>query len=143
MADRRGTDQSRGGRNQSIQRVIPLGTSTVTTASYIVGSVPRNLRVIGIRFYGQSAPAAATLTIEVFERTSAGGTGNTLQSAATDIDFASAALAKTGIAASLTTTYGDLRLVENRLIEATVTAGTCTTGPGDLLVEIDFEPIVR
>ena len=64
----------------------------------------------------------------------------TLQSAATDIDFGSAALAKAGVAATLTTTQSSLRPGEGQLIEVTVTAGTCTGGPGDLVVEIDFEP---
>ncbi len=140
MANRRGGHRSKGGDNQSLQQVINLGTGAVSTGNHIVGVVPQNCRVVGIRFHGQSAPTATSLTIEVFERTSAGAAGNTLQASATDIDFASAAAAKTGISASLTTTQSSLRLTEGQLVEATVTANTVNPGPGDLVVEIDFEP---
>lgn len=142
MTDRRGSDQKSGGFNQTIQQVVPLGTGAVTTQTKIVGSVPRNCRIVGIRFYAQAGPTATTLTAQVYARTTAGATGNSLQSAATDIDFASAATAKTGIAASTTTTYGNLRLAENQLLEVTITASGCSAGPGDLLVEIDWEPRV-
>jgi len=140
MVYRHGGFPGRGGENQSLQQVIHLGTGAVTTGNHIVGVVPQNCRVTGVYFHGQSAPTASSLTIEVFERTSAGAAGNTLQASATDIDFGSAALAKTGVAASLTTTQSSLRLTEGLLIEATVTANTVNPGPGDLVVEIDFEP---
>src|SRR3990167_7015393 len=101
MADRRTSRFSDGGNNLTIQQVIALGTGAVSTQTRIVGSVPQNARVVGIRFYGQSAVTATSLTAEVFARTAAGATGGTPQSAATDIEFTTAALAKTGIAASL------------------------------------------
>ena len=142
MTDRRETDQSRGGNNQSVQGIIALGTGAVSTQTKIVGSVPRKCHVVGVRFYGQSAPTAATFTAEVFARTRAGAAGKTLQSAASDIDFASAAAAKTGVAAALTATGADLNLLEDQLYEVVITATTVTVGPGDLLVEIDFEPRV-
>ncbi len=132
-----------GGKNQSVQVVIPLGTGAVTTQTKTVGSVPRDCIVTGIRFYGQSAPTATTLTAEVFARTTAGAAGNTQQSAATDIDFASGVLALAGVEASLTATEANLRLVENQLFEVVVTAASATVGPGDLLVEIEFVPRFR
>jgi len=140
MTDRRTPHSGRGGNNQSIQGVVVLGTGAVSTQTKIVGSIPQKCRVVGIRFYGQAGPTATTLTAQVYARTTSGATGNSLQSAATDIDFASAAAAKTGVAASLTTTYANLRLTENQLLEVTVTASGCSAGPGDLLVEIDYEP---
>jgi len=117
-----------------------LGTGAVSTQTKIVGCVPQNCRVIGVRYYGQAAPTATALTAQTYARTTAGATGNSLQSAATDIDFASAAAAKAGTAASTTATYANLRLDEGQLLEVTVTATACTGGPGDLLVEIDYEP---
>lgn len=140
MVDRRATDQSHGGNNQSIQAVIPLGTGAVSTQTKVVGSVPRDCRVVGIRMYGQAAPTATALTAQVFARTTAGAAGNDL-CADKDIDFASAAAAKAGVAATLESTNPEhLNLSENQLLEVVVTADTCSAGPGDLLVEIDFEP---
>lgn len=137
-----GTNPNRfEGGEGSIQQVIPLGTGAVTTQTKIVGSLPKHSIVKGIRFYAQSAPTATALTAEVFARTRAGATGLTLQSAATDIDFASAALAKTGIAASLSALPVNLRPKEDQLLEVTVTSTTTNPGPGDLLVEIAYEPI--
>lgn len=140
MADRRASDLSRGGNNQSIQGILPLGAGAVTTQTRVVGCVPRNCRVVGIRFYGQDAPTATSLTAEVFARTTAGAAGVTLQSAATDIDFASQAIALAGVDAALTATVTDLHLEEGQLLECVVTANTVNPGPDDLLVEIDFEP---
>ena len=140
MAEPRGNEFYGGGRKQTIQGIAPLGVGAVTTISHIVGSIPRNCVVTGIRFYGQDAPTATSLTAEVFARTTAGAAGVTLQSAATDIDFASQAIALAGVQASLTATVADLRPAEDRLIEATFTANTCSAGPGDLLVSVEFEP---
>lgn len=140
MADRRASDLAKGGNNQSIQGVNPLGTGAVSTLTFIAGCVPRDMRVVGITYYGQDAPTATALTAELFARTTAGAAGNTLQSAATDIDFATQAAARAGVAASLTTTGANLNLDEGQLLECTVTATSCTAGPGDLLVEVDFEP---
>ena len=130
MAEPRGNEFYGGGRKQTIQGIAPLGVGAVTTISHIVGSIPRNCVVTGIRFYGQDAPTATSLTAEVFARTTAGAAGVTLQSAATDIDFASQAIA----------TVADLRPAEDRLIEATFTANTVNPGPGDVLVSVEFEP---
>ena len=138
MADRR-TSRFQPG-NLTTQRVVALGTGVVSTQTRIVGSVSQNARVVGIRFYGQSAVTGTSLTAEVFARTAAGATGATLQSAATDVKFTTAALAKTGIAASLTATGGDLRPAENQLLEVVFTATDVTVGPDDLLVEVDYEP---
>lgn len=127
-----------GGKG-SIQGVAALGTGAVTTQTKIVGVVPKDLKVKDIRFYGQAA-VTGTLTAEVFARTSAGAAGNTLQSAATDIAFASAAAGKTGVAASLTDTVANLSIDEDQLIEVVVTATSVTAGPGDLGVKVEFEP---
>lgn len=140
MADRRASRFHGGGNNLTVQQVVALGTGAVTTQTRIVGSVPQNARLVGIRFYGQAAVTGTTLTAEVFARTAAGAAGVTLQSAATDIKFASAAAAKTGVAASLTATASDLRPAENQLLEVVFTATAITVGPDDLLVEIDYEP---
>ena len=129
------------GGEGTIQQVIPLGTGAVSTQTKVVGSIPKHCLVTGIRFYAQAGPTATSLTAEVFARTRAGATGNSLQASATDIDFASAAAAKTGIAATLSATPAYLRLVENQILEVTVTSNTTSAGPGDLLVEIQYEPI--
>jgi len=129
-----------GGLKQTIQRVVGLGTGAVTTATYAVGATRRGCRIKGIRFYGQSAPTAATLTAEVKARPTSGGTAVTLQSAATNIDFATGAAALAGVAASLTATVANLLLEEDQLLEVTVTAATATAGPGDLTVVVEYEP---
>lgn len=131
-----------GGKG-SIQGIVALGTGSVATQTRIVGVVPKKMRVKNIRFHAQAVATGTTptLTAEVFARTSAGAAGNTLQSAATNIIFADAAAAKAGSAASLTATTANLDLAEPQLIEVVVTAGgTVSAGPGDLLVEIEFEP---
>ena len=130
-----------GGLKQRLQNTVALGTSTVTTQTRAVGVTRRKCRIKGITFRGTAAPTATTLTAELFARTVAGATGLTLQSAATDIDFASAAAAKTGVAAALTATAANLVLDEGQLIEVTVTAGTASAGPGDLVVDIEYEPV--
>ena len=42
MVYRAGGFRSRGGENQSLQRVIAVGTSNVSTGTHIVGVVPQN-----------------------------------------------------------------------------------------------------
>lgn len=136
----RGTSTRFQGGEGSIQRVLALGTGAVSTATFIVGSMNKHGRVGSIRFYGQATVTATSLTAEVFARTSAGASGISLQSAATDITFDSGALAKTGVAAALANAALSLR--EDQLLEVVITADTCSAGPGDLLVEIGFEPRV-
>ena len=130
------------GGEGSIQQVIPLGTGAVSTQTKIVGAVPKNFVLESVAFYGQAGVTATTLTAQVYARTRAGAAGKTVQSAAADIDFASAALAKTGVAAGLTTTLADQRLDNWQLLEVVITANTCSAGPGDLLVDITFKPRV-
>lgn len=126
-----------GGKN-ALQAAIPLGTGAVSTQTKIVGALPKNARILAIRFYAQAAPTATALTAEVFARTTAGAAGNTLQAAATDIDFATAAAAKTGVDADLVADTADLLLDQDQLIEVVVTADTVSAGPGDLLVAIEY-----
>jgi hypothetical protein len=120
--------------------VIALGTSTVTTQTKVVGSVPKHCRVTGVRFYGQAAVTATVLTADVYARTRVGAAGSSVQAAALTVAFASAALAKAGSAATLSTTASALRLTENQLLEVVITADACSAGPGDLLVEVAYEP---
>jgi hypothetical protein len=129
------------GGEGSLQQVVPLGTSTVTTQTKVIGSIAKYSRVTGIRFYGQDAVTATSLTAEVFARTKAGATGLTLQASATDIEFASEAIAKAGVVAVIAS-EPNVRLLENQLIEVVVTADTCSAGPGDLLVEVELSPYV-
>lgn len=138
-----GSNQFRGGPQQTIQSVIPLGVSTVTTQTKVVGVVPQNARVKGIEIFGQAGPTATALTAQVYARTLAGATGDALLSAAADIDFASAAAAKAGVRGVLVTNGATLRLEAGRLIEVTITADTASAGPGDLTVVVEYEPIVR
>jgi hypothetical protein len=138
MAGERQNAFWQGGNKQSIQAVRPDTTATIT---YSVGIVEKNMRVKAIRFYGQQATVGTSLTAEVFARTLAGAAGNTLQSAATDVAFATAAAAKTGVAASLTATPANLRLSENQLLEVVLTATAITTGPGEFVTKVEFEPI--
>jgi len=129
-----------GGKNQSIQGIVALGTGAVVTQTKIIGSIPRDCIVTGIRMYAQSAPTATSLVGEVFARSAAGAAGNTLQASTADLDFATAAAAKTGVEATLTATQADRKLSENQLLEVVVTANTVNPGPGDLLVEVEFAP---
>lgn len=131
-----------GGKG-SIQGVVALGTGAVTTQTRVVGVVPKKLRVSGIRIYqqGDIAGTTPTLTAEVYARTTAGAAGNSLQSSTVNMDVADAAAGKAGQDASLTTTEANLDLAEGQLIEVVFTAGgTVSTGPGDVLVEIEFVP---
>lgn len=128
-----------GGKG-SIQGVVALGTGAVSTATKIIGVVPKKARVTSIRIYQQADITGTSLTAEVFARTTAGATGNTLQSAATSLDVADAAAGKAGQAASLTATTANLHLSEGQLLEVTFTASSVTAGPGDVLVEVEFEP---
>lgn len=129
-----------GGKG-SIQQRIALGTGAVSTDTHIVGAVPKKMRVTSIRIYGQAAVTGTSITAEVFARTTAGAAGNTLQSAARDIKFASAAAGKAGVAASLTATSANLVLAEGQLLEVTITATSITAGPDDVLVEVEFTPL--
>lgn len=139
-AARHGNDYWRGGLNQTIQAVIALGTGSVSTQTKIVGSIPKKCRITGIRFYGQAAVTGTSLTAQVHARTTAGAAGNDLCSAK-DIKFASAAAAKTGVAATLESTNPEhLNLDEDQLLEVVITATSITAGPGDLLAEIEFQP---
>lgn len=129
------------GGEGSLQQVVALGVSTVSTQTKIVGLLPKNCVVKGVRYHGQAAvTAAGGLTAEAFLRTSAGATGATLQASATDIKFSTAALALAGTAAVLTTTSGNQYANENQVVEVTVTTSNCAAGPGDLLIEVEYEP---
>lgn len=134
------SDRFQGGEG-SIQAVIPLGTGAVTTQTKIVGLIPKNCVVQGVRYYGQAAVTATGLTADTYIRTAAGAAGSSVQSAAVSIAFASAAAAKTGTAATLTTGAA-VRPNENQLVEVVITATVCSAGPGDLLVEVAFAPRV-
>lgn len=128
-----------GGKG-SIQGVVALGTGAVSTQTKIIGVVPKKLRVTDIRFYVQGATTGTALTAQVFARTTAGATGNDLCTD-TSIDVADAATGKTGLDITLESTNPEhLDLVEGQLLEVVVTANAVTVGPGDLLVEIEFEP---
>ena len=130
-----------GGLKQRLHTVIALGTGAVSTQTRAVGVIRRKCRIKSIKFHGTAAPTATALTAEIFARTLAGATGNTLQSAATNIDFASAGAAKAGVAAALTATAANLTLLEGQLLEVTVTADTVSAGPGDLVCVVEYEPL--
>lgn len=136
-----GTNSFYEGGKGSIQGTAALGTGAVTTQTKHVGVVPKKCLVKSIRCYGQAGPTATSLTAQVYARTSAGATGNALCSAVS-IDFADAAAAKKGTAATLSTTTSYLHLDQNQLIEVVVTADTCSAGPGDLTTVIEFAPEV-
>jgi hypothetical protein len=125
---------------RTVYRVVSLGTSTVSTATYVIAAMPTAGKVIAIQEYGQAAVTGTTLTGEVFARTTAGAAGNTLQSAANDVKFASAAAGKAGVSASLTATTANLTLAAGQLLEYTSTASSVTAGPGDLLVVVTYVP---
>lgn len=127
-----------GGKG-SVQGVAALGTGAVSTQTKIVGTIPKKCRVTSIRFYGQSAPTASALTAQVHARTAAGAAGNDLCSA-TSLDT-TAALLKAGVEATLESTNPEhLVLDEGQLLEVVFTADTVNPGPGDVLVEVEFEP---
>lgn len=136
-----GSNRFEGGKG-SVQGVVALGTGAVTTQTKIIGAVPKKCRVTDIRYYVQAAATATALTAQVFARTTAGATGNDLN-ADTSIDVAGAATGKTGIDTVLESTNPEhLHLDEGQLLEVVVTADTASAGPGDLLVEVEFEPRV-
>lgn len=128
------------GSPRMLQRVVALGTGAVSTQTVAVGRIPLKSRVKAIRAVGQGAVTGTSITAEVFARTTAGAAGNTLQSAATDVKFASQAAARTGVAASLTATLANLDLAAGQLLEAVITASSVTAGPGDLVIEVELEP---
>ncbi len=138
MTSKRGTDQAHGGNEQTIEAVIPLGTGAVSTQTKAVGIVPRNCRIFAIWFTGQAAVTATSLTAVCWARTQAGAAGTALNSA-TDIAFTSAAAAKAGVMATLTTTQAALRPERGLLIEVVITASGCSAGPGDLVATVTFE----
>jgi hypothetical protein len=126
---------------RTISRVLPLGTSTVTTATYIVGLVPTGGgKVTAINFAGQAAVTATTLTAEVKAIPADGGTSVTLQSAATSIKLTTSNDDE-AVAGALTATTANLTLVAGQVIEVVITADTCSAGPGDLLVQVEYFPV--
>jgi hypothetical protein len=132
-------NQYRGGPKQALQQVIPLGTSGVTTLTKALFVAPLDLKVNAIKFYGQADVTATALTAEVFARTLAGATGNTLLAAETNVKFAEGA-GKAGVAGTLTATTAHRSLLAGQLLEVTVTADTCSAGPGDFVVVVEYEP---
>lgn len=129
---------------QAVKRVvrqsIALGTGAVSTQTKLVGRMPVAGKIISISYVGQGAVTGTSITAETFARTAAGAAGNTLQSAARDIKFASTAAALTGVDASLTATTANLTLAANQAFETVITATAITVGPGDLAVEIVYVP---
>lgn len=107
----------------------------------IIGVVPRRCHVVGVRIYGQTAVTATTLTADLFARTVAGAAGASLLASVMDIDFATAAAALAGVTGALTATGADLRLVEGQLLEMVIAVSSATVGPGDVIIEVDFEPL--
>lgn len=135
-----GSNRFEGGKG-SVQGVVALGTGAVSTQTRAVGVVPKKCRVTSIRLYGTSAVTATALTAQVFARTTAGATGNDL-CADTNIDLTAAAL-QAGVETTLESTNPEhLHLDEGQLLVVVVTASSATAGPGDLLVEVEFEPRV-
>lgn len=123
-----------------IQAPIALGTSSVSTQSKLVGVVRKKLRITAIKVYGQAAVTGTSISAIVYARTTAGAAGNALNSALS-IKFASAAAAKAGSAATLTTTKANLVLSPGQLLEVTFTASSITAGPGDVVVDVEYEPV--
>ena len=124
-----------GGRQQTYQRVVALGTSTVTTQTAAVAQVRRRGIVTGFRVYGQAAVTATSLTIQLTKR-SAGGSATNISNAV-DIDFASASAALAGVAGTLTASATSL--AEDDLLEAVIAASSATAGPGDLVISAEYE----
>lgn len=124
---------------QILRRVLPLGTGAVTTATYLLGAQKIKGRITDIRFYGQSAVTGTSLTAEVFKVATDGNSTTTLQSAATDVKI-TASTDGTKLAASLTATKGDLDILKDQLLQVVITANTVGTGPGDLVVEVVYDP---
>ena len=127
-----------GGRKQELEVVVPLGTGAVSTQTNLVGRAPRKMRVTGIRFHGQAAVTGTSLTAEVNKLTTAGAADASMQSSATDIAFASAAAALAGVAAATDAT--EQIIDEGQPIEVDFTATAITAGPGDTLVQLEWEP---
>lgn len=125
---------------RTVRQTIVLGTGAVSTQTKLVGTIPVAGKIQSITFVGQAAVTGTSITAEVFARTAAGAAGNTLQSAAKDIKFASAGAALTGTAASLTATTANLTLAAGQAFEVVFTATSITAGPGDVSVEIVFVP---
>lgn len=131
----------RGGKSQTLQQVVRLGTGAVSTTTPIVCVAPFPFRIKAVRYYGQAAVTGTTITAELHVRASDGGAGVSTQSAATDVKFASAGAAKIGVAAALET--ANLKVAGGRLLEVVVTATSITAGPGDLLVSVEIEPVAK
>lgn len=124
-----------GGLKQSLQNVLLLGVSTVTTADHSLGVVRRRSILRGFRIHGVAQVTATTLTAQLFKRT-AGGAQVAL-SDAVDIDFASAAAALAGVEGVVV--GADAALAADDLLEVAITAASATAGPGDLVVSAEYE----
>jgi len=125
---------------RSIQRVISLGTGSVTTATYLVGIMPVKGKVVRIDFAGQAAVTGTSLTADVRKLSSDGNTATTLQSAATDIKL-TASTDEVAQAASLTATVANRTVDANLVLEVVITASSITAGPGDLVVNVVYVPV--
>lgn len=127
------------GTPRAVNRVIALGTSTVTTGTHLVGFAHVKGRIKAVRFGGQGAVTGTSLTAEVKKVSADGDTSTSLQSAAKDIKLTTST-DETELEASLSTTAGALDVLKGQLFEVVITADSVTAGPGDVVVEVEIEP---
>lgn len=130
-----------GGLN-TITRVIALGTGAVSSASHVVGAFPKRGKIVRIRYKGLVAVVGTTFTADTVIAPPDGSTPSLmLQTAPTDIEFDSVAEARIGVEATLNPTLQANRGgLDGQMLIVVLTAAGVTSGPGDLLVEVAFEP---
>lgn len=130
----------RGGARH-LQRAVAVADNADGTSQHAIGVIPFHCRVAGIRYYGQVDVDGDALTAEVYARALNGGVGVSLQSAATDVAFASQTAARAGVAAGLTATTEHLYLKAGQLLEVEVVADSLSQGPGEILVVVEVVPV--
>ncbi len=134
-----GSAHFEGGRGL-IERVISLGTGGVGTGTFPIGRVPKRCRIVRIRINGQGVVTGTSLTAMVRLWDTAATVTSDLQAAAADIKFLTATAARLGLVPALHADQARRNAVDGQIVDCVVTATAITVGPGDVLVEVEFEP---
>lgn len=130
-----------GGKG-SLQGRFALGTGAVSDVTSALGCIPKKCKVTSVRAYQQADITGTGLTLDVIARTTAGAAGATLLASVISLDVADAAAGKAGQSGTLTATPANLALAEGQLIECVFDATSVTAGPGDVIVEVEYSPIL-
>jgi hypothetical protein len=122
-----------------LNRVLPLGTGAVSTATYLLPPMPVAGKVVAIHYVGAAAVTGTSITAEVAKRAADGNSTTTLQASATDVKITSST-DNTLLSATLTATTANLTCTAGTVLQVTITASSITAGPGDLAVQVVYVP---